>query len=82
MASFILTRFILVKYSHAFVERPSQGTTSLASQLTNVSLDFNHYKLLLYLFLHTIQCIINNVVINRILYGFIFMQQYFSKNPS
>ena len=39
MAFFILTRFVLVKYSRAFVERPSQGTSSLASQLTTVSLD-------------------------------------------
>ena len=39
MAFFILTRFVLVKYSHAFVDRPSQGTSSLASRLTTVSLD-------------------------------------------
>ena len=39
MAFFILTRLVLVKYSCAFVERPSQGTFSLASQLTTVSLD-------------------------------------------
>ena len=39
MAFFILTRFVLVKYSRAFVERPSQGTSSLASRLTTVSLD-------------------------------------------
>ena len=32
-------RFVLVKYSRAFVERPSQGTSSLASRLTTVSLD-------------------------------------------
>ena len=37
MAFFILTRFVLVKYSRAFVERPSQGTSS--SRLTTVSLD-------------------------------------------
>ena len=30
---------VLVKYSRAFVERPSQGTSSLASRLTTVSLD-------------------------------------------
>ena len=36
---FILKRFVLVKYSRAFVERPSQGTSSLASRLTTVSLD-------------------------------------------
>ena len=39
MAFFILTRFVLVKYSRVFVERPSQGTSSLASRLTTVSLD-------------------------------------------
>ena len=39
MAFFLLTRFVLVKYSRAFVERPSQGTSSLALQLTTVSLD-------------------------------------------
>ena len=39
MAFFILTRFVLVKYSCAFVERPSQGTSSLASRPTTVSLD-------------------------------------------
>ena len=39
MAFFILTRFVLVKYSRAFVERPSQGTSSLASRLTTVNLD-------------------------------------------
>ena len=39
MAFFILTRFVLVKYSRAFVERPSQATSSLASRLTTVSLD-------------------------------------------
>ena len=42
MAFFILTRLVLVKYSHAFVERPSQGTSSsLASRLTTASLDIN-----------------------------------------
>ena len=41
MAFFILTRFVLVKYSRAFVERPSQGTSSLASRLTTVSLDYS-----------------------------------------
>ena len=49
MAFFILTRVVLVKYSRAFVERPSQGTSSLALQLTTVSLDImciseNSYK--------------------------------------
>ena len=39
MAFFILTRFVLVKYSHGFVKRPLQGTSSLASRLTTVSLD-------------------------------------------
>ena len=43
MAFFILTRFVLVKYSRAFVERPSQGTSSLASRLTTVSLDIYIY---------------------------------------
>ena len=41
MAFFVLTRFVLVKYSRAFVKRPSQGTSSFASQLTTVSLDLN-----------------------------------------
>ena len=37
---FILTRLVLlVKYSRIFVERPSQGTSSLASRLTTMSLD-------------------------------------------
>ena len=40
MAFFILTRFVLVKHSHVLVERPSQGTSSVASQLTTMSLDF------------------------------------------
>ena len=44
MAFFILTRFVLVKYSRAFVERPSQGTSSLASRLTTVSLDIVRLK--------------------------------------
>ena len=39
MAFFVLTRFVLVKYSRAYVERSSQGTSSLASQLTTLSLD-------------------------------------------
>ena len=39
MVFFVLARFVLVKYSRAFVERPSQGTFSLASRLTTVSLD-------------------------------------------
>ena len=39
MTFFIFTRFVLVKYSRAFVKRPSQGTSSLASRLTTVSLD-------------------------------------------
>ena len=43
MAFFISTRFILVKYSCAFVERPSQGTSSLASRLTTTSLDIYIY---------------------------------------
>ena len=42
MVFFVLTRFVLVKYSRAFVERPSQGTSSLASRLTTVSLDMVH----------------------------------------
>ena len=40
MAFFILTRFVLVKYSRALVERTSQGTSSLVSRLTTVSLDY------------------------------------------
>ena len=43
MVFFILTMFVLVKYSCAFVERPSQGTSSLASRLTTVSLDIYIY---------------------------------------
>ena len=43
MAFFILTRFFLVKYSRAFVERLSQGTSSLASRITTVSLDIYIY---------------------------------------
>ena len=39
MVFFVLTRFVLVKYSRAFVERPLQSTSSLASRLTTVSLD-------------------------------------------
>ena len=39
MAFFILIRFVLVKYSHAFVKRPSQGTSSSALRLTTMSLD-------------------------------------------
>ena len=39
MVFFVLTRFFLVKYSRVFVERPSQGTSSLASRLTTVSVD-------------------------------------------
>ena len=46
MAFFILTRFVLVKYSRAFVERPSQGTSSLASRLTTVSLDIRYLQCL------------------------------------
>ena len=42
MAFFILTRFVLVKYLLAFVERPSQGISSLTSRLTTVSLDCIH----------------------------------------
>ena len=43
MVFFVLARFVLVKYSRAFVERPSQGTSSLASRLTTVSLDIYKY---------------------------------------
>ena len=39
MAFFILTMFVFVKYSRAFVKRLLQGTSSLASQLTTASLD-------------------------------------------
>ena len=42
MVFFVLARFVLVKYSRAFVKRPSQGTSSLASRLTTVSLDNNN----------------------------------------
>ena len=44
MVFFVLARFVLVKYSRAFVERPSQGTSSLASRLTTVSLDIKLVK--------------------------------------
>ena len=50
MVFFILTRFILVKYSRAFVERPSQGTSSLTSRLTTVSLDIYIY---IYIYIYT-----------------------------
>ena len=43
MVFFILARFVLVKYSRAFVERLSQGASSLASRLTTVSLDMYVY---------------------------------------
>ena len=41
MAFFILARFVLAKYSRVFVA----GTSSLASQLTTVSLDIYIYML-------------------------------------
>ena len=41
IAFFNLTRFVLVKYSLAFVKRPSRDTSSLASRLTTVSLDIH-----------------------------------------
>ena len=44
MAFFILTRFVLVKYSRVFVERPSQGTSSLALRLTTVSRDMEDFE--------------------------------------
>ena len=44
MVFFVLARFVPVKYSRAFVERPSQGTSSLASRLTTVSLDLRIAK--------------------------------------
>ena len=47
MGFFILTRFVLVKYSRAFIERPSQGTSSLASRLTTVSLDYIYSYILI-----------------------------------
>ena len=49
MVIFILTRFVLVKYSRALVERPSQGTSSLASRLTTVSLDISDASVCMYL---------------------------------
>ena len=39
MAFFVLTRFVLEKYSCAFVESLSRGISSLALRLTTVSLD-------------------------------------------
>ena len=36
---FILTRFVLVKYLRAFIKRPSEGSSFLASRLTTMSLD-------------------------------------------
>ena len=39
MALLILTKFVSVKYSHAFVKSPSQGTSYLASRLTTMSLN-------------------------------------------
>ena len=50
MAFFILTRFVLVKYSRAFVKRPSQGTSSLASRLTTVSLDILYICVCVYMY--------------------------------
>ena len=35
---YILTRCVLVKFSHALIKRASEGTSSLALQLTTVSL--------------------------------------------
>ena len=57
MAFFILTRFVLVKYSRAFVERPSQGTSSLASRLTTVSLDYIAKSVYMYLRIYGSSCI-------------------------
>ena len=48
MVFFVLARFVLVKYSRAFVKRPSQGTSSLASRLTTVSLDIRNFNELLF----------------------------------
>ena len=49
MEFFILARFVHVKCSRAFVVRPLQGTSSLASRLTTVSLDnMNSYQSLLF----------------------------------
>ena len=53
MTFFILTRFGLIKYSHAFVERPSQGTSSLALQLTTVGLDICIY---IYIYIYVCVC--------------------------
>ena len=50
MAFFILTRFVLVKYSRAFVERPSQGTSL---RLTTVSLDTYIY---IYIYVYIYMC--------------------------
>ena len=44
MEFFVLTRFVLVKYSRAFVERLSQGTSSLALRLTTISLNLHMLK--------------------------------------
>ena len=57
MAFFILTRFVLVKYSRAFVERPSQGTSSLASRLTTVSLDLQ-VQVSIPIHRNTIECVV------------------------
>ena len=40
---FYFNKVCSCKYSRAFVERPSQGTSSLASRLTTVSLDIYIY---------------------------------------
>ena len=45
MTFIISTRLVLVKYSRAFIKRLSQGTSSLASQLTTMSLDIYANKL-------------------------------------
>ena len=54
MVFFVLARFVLVKYSRAFVERPSQGTSSLASRLTTVSLD-SYYLFMDFYHMHVFQ---------------------------
>ena len=58
MVFFVLTRFVLVKYSRGFVERPLQGTSSLASRLTTVSLDATYKHVYLLNVVELITCIV------------------------
>ena len=56
MAFYILTRFVVAKYSCAFVERRLQRTSSLASRLTTVSLDITSLINYVYLYICSVLC--------------------------